>query len=105
MLVAYSVAFGFASGNNLGLMPVCLGQLCGARQYGRFFSTTAMMVASFGTLSSVAISGALLGIGGGRGETGWQAVILFSGITCSFALTCYVVARVLAVGWNPKTKF
>lgn len=104
MLVAYSVAFGFASGSNLGLAAVCLGQLCDACQYGRFFST-AVMVASFGTLSSVPIGGALLGIGGGRGETGWQAVILFSGIAYSFALACYVVARVLAVGWNPKTKF
>ncbi|KAM7221947.1 Major facilitator superfamily domain containing protein [Rhypophila decipiens] len=70
MLIAYSVVFGFASGSNLGLTPVCLGQLFDHRNFGRYFST-AMMVASFGTLSSVPIGGALLGIG--SGETGWRA--------------------------------
>jgi len=102
MLIAYSVLFGFASGSNLGLIPVCLGQLCDSRHYGRFFST-AMMVASFGTLSSVPIGGALLDAG--DGETGWMAVILFSGMSYVGALVCYTVARVLAVGWNPRIIF
>ncbi|KAK0725173.1 putative diphthamide synthesis protein-domain-containing protein [Lasiosphaeris hirsuta] len=93
LLIAYSVTFGFASGSNLGLVPVCLGQLCDSRQYGRYFST-AMMVASFGTLSSVPIGGALLGVG--TGETGWMAVILFAGVSYAIALTCYTTARVLA---------
>ncbi|KAK1757203.1 major facilitator superfamily domain-containing protein [Echria macrotheca] len=103
MLIAFSVLFGFASGSNLGLIPVCLGQLCDSRHYGRYFST-AMMVASFGTLSSVPIGGALLGIGGDE-ESAWKAVILFSGIAYSIALACYTTARVLAVGWNPRTVF
>lgn len=100
-LIAYAVLFGFASGSNLGLIPVCLGQLCDARKYGRYYST-AMMVASFGTLSSVPIGGALLGVGG---EKGWQALILFSGLSYAFALGCYATARVLAVGWNPRIFF
>jgi len=102
-LVAFAVLFGFASGSNLGLIPVCLGQLCDSRQYGRFFST-AMMVASFGTLSSVPIGGALLGVGGEE-EVGWMSVILFSGVAYAIALVCYTTARVLAVGWDPRTKF
>ncbi|KAK3385147.1 major facilitator superfamily domain-containing protein [Podospora didyma] len=102
LLTAYAVLFGFASGSNLGLVPVCLGQLCDSRQYGRFF-TAAMMIASFGTLSSVPIAGALLDVG--SGETGWMSVILFSGASYSIALICYTTARVLAVGWDPRSIF
>ena len=59
LLIVFAVTFGFASGSNLGLYPVCIGQLCDARDYGRFYST-ALMVGSFGTLTSVPIGGALL---------------------------------------------
>ena len=102
MLVAFTVVFGFASGSNLGLIPVCLGQLCEARDYGRFLAM-ALMVASFGTLSSVPIGGALLGVNDGNG--GWTALIVFSGGSYAIALACYTAARVTAVGWNPKTTF
>ncbi|KXX82408.1 Riboflavin transporter MCH5 [Madurella mycetomatis] len=102
LLIAYAVLFGFASGSNLGLVPVCLGQLCDHRRYGRLFST-AMMVASFGTLSSVPIGGALLD--SGPGEHGWKSVIIFSGMAYFVALVCYTTARVLAVGWSPRTVF
>ncbi|KAK0666723.1 major facilitator superfamily domain-containing protein [Cercophora samala] len=96
MLIAYAVLFGFGSGSNIGLVPVCLGQLCDHRKFGRLFST-AMMVASFGTLSSVPIGGALLS------GSGWTAVILFSSISYAVALAFYTATRVLAVGWNPLT--
>lgn len=98
MLIAYAVLFGFGSGSNIGLVPVCLGQLCDHRKFGRLFST-AMMVASFGTLSSVPIGGALLS------GSGWTAVILFSSISYAVALAFYTATRVLAVGWNPLTVF
>lgn len=102
MVIAYSVLFGFASGSNLGLVPVCLGQLCDHRRYGRLYST-AMMVASFGTLSSVPIGGALLD--SGKGESGWRNLVIFAGVAYFVALMCYTTARVLAVGWNPRTVF
>ncbi|KAK0721210.1 major facilitator superfamily domain-containing protein [Apiosordaria backusii] len=91
LLIAYAVLFGFGSGSNIGLVPVCLGQLCDHRKFGRLFST-AMMVASFGTLSSVPIGGALLS------SSGWTAVILFSSISYAVALGFYTATRVLAVG-------
>lgn len=102
LLLAYAVVFGFASGSNLGLIPVCLGQLCDPREYGRVLST-AMMVASIGTLGSVPIGGALLQTG--PAETGWTALMVFSGLCYGVALLCYASARVLAVGWHPRTKF
>ncbi|CRK38700.1 hypothetical protein BN1708_007867 [Verticillium longisporum] len=103
MLIAFAVLFGFASGSNLGLIPVCLGQLCDPRDYGRFLST-AMMVASFGTLSSLPIAGAILEAGG-RADAGWRAVIAFGGLSYVIALGCYMAARVMAVGWSLKRVF
>ena len=99
MLIAYSVLFGFASGSNLGLVPVCLGQLCDHRKFGRMY-TTAMMVASFGTLTSLPIAGAIVDT-----KDGWDYLIIFAGISYVVALICYVAARVLAVGWSPRTIF
>lgn len=101
-IIAFCVTFGFASGSNLGLVPVCLGQFCAPQDYGRYFST-AQMLASFGTLTSVPIGGALLG--GGEGNTGWLGLILFSGISYVVALGCYTSARVLSIGWHPLAKF
>ncbi|KAI0890366.1 MFS general substrate transporter [Annulohypoxylon maeteangense] len=98
MLIVFALTFGFASGSNLGLYPVCIGQLCEAREYGRFFST-AMMVGSFGTLSSLPIAGALLGLGSNE-EQGWLAVILFTALSYAIAMSCFLGARVLAVSWG-----
>ncbi|KAH6847428.1 major facilitator superfamily domain-containing protein [Chaetomium sp. MPI-CAGE-AT-0009] len=102
VLIVYAVLFGFASGSNLGLVPVCLGQLCDHRQYGRLYST-AMMVASFGTLSSVPIGGAILD--SGSSEDSWRNLIIFAGVSYIVALGCYTTARVLAIGWNPRKIF
>ncbi|KAK8066787.1 major facilitator superfamily domain-containing protein [Apiospora hydei] len=102
LLIVFVLTFGFASGSNLGLYPVCLGQLCDSRSYGRFFST-ALMVASFGTLTSLPIGGALRDLG--STETGWKAVIIFSALSYAIAMSCYFGARVLAVGWGLKKVF
>lgn len=102
ILVAFCILFGFASGSNLGLIPVCFSQFCHPQQFGGNLAT-ACMVASFGTLSSVPIGGALLSLG--QGDVGWIALVLFSGLSYAIALCCYVAARGLAAGWTPKTKF
>ncbi|KAL2176748.1 major facilitator superfamily domain-containing protein [Thermothelomyces heterothallicus CBS 202.75] len=102
MLIAYAVLFGIASGSNLGLVPVCLGQLCDHRRYGRLFST-AMMVASFGTLSSVPIGGAILDLG--SSESAWRNLVIFAGVSYFVALGCYTTARILGAGWDPREIF
>ncbi|KID96296.1 Major facilitator superfamily domain, general substrate transporter, partial [Metarhizium majus ARSEF 297] len=101
-ITAFCVLFGFASGSNLGLAPVCIGQFCAPQEYGRYFCT-AQMLASFGALTSVPIGGALLG--GGQESSGWLGLILFSGMSYVVALGCYTSARVLATGWHPWAKF
>ncbi|KAI0006526.1 major facilitator superfamily domain-containing protein [Xylariaceae sp. FL0662B] len=100
LVIAFVVIFGFAGGSNLGLIPVCVGQLCDARDYGRYYGT-AMMAASFGTLTSVPIGGALLGIG----DNGWLGLMLFSGLSYVVALGCYISVRILAVGMRIKAVF
>ncbi|KAJ0310202.1 hypothetical protein Brms1b_008854 [Colletotrichum noveboracense] len=102
MLLAFVALFGFASGSNLGLVPVCLGQLCDARDYGRYLST-AMMMASFGALSSLPIGGAILQ--SGKDGQNWNGLIMFSGASYILAFICYASVRVLAVGWKIAARF
>ena len=102
LLIVFTVTFGFASGSNLGLYPVCIGQLCDARDYGRFYST-ALMVGSFGTLTSVPIGGALLGLGDTK--QGWNALIIFAALSYVIAMSFFLGARVLAVSWRVKEVF
>ena len=47
LLIVFALFFGFASGSNLSLAPVCVGQLCKTEHYGRYFATC-WMVGSFG---------------------------------------------------------
>lgn len=47
MIVIYAVIFGFSSGSNISLTPVCVGQLCRTEEYGRYYATCYMVV-SFG---------------------------------------------------------
>lgn len=47
LLIVFAVFFGFASGSNLSLSPVCVGQLCKTENYGRYYATC-WMVVSFG---------------------------------------------------------
>lgn len=42
--VVFSVLFGFASGSNISLVPVCVGELCPTEQYGRFYTTVYTIV-------------------------------------------------------------
>lgn len=47
LIVIYCASFGFASGSNIGLTPVCVGQLCKTEHYGRYYAT-AYTIVSFG---------------------------------------------------------
>ncbi len=47
VIIVYAVIFGFASGSNISLTPVCVGQLCETERYGTFYATCYTVV-SFG---------------------------------------------------------
>ncbi|MCJ1301856.1 hypothetical protein MMC08_004657 [Hypocenomyce scalaris] len=44
LLIVFALSFGFASGSNLSLAPVCVGQLCKTEHYGRYYATCWMVV-------------------------------------------------------------
>lgn len=46
-VIIFSVLFGFASGSNISLVPVCVGELCPVENYGRYY-TTVYTIVSFG---------------------------------------------------------
>lgn len=51
LLVVYAALFGFFSGSNISLTPVCVGQLCKTEHYGRYYAT-AYTIVSFGWVFS-----------------------------------------------------
>ncbi|KAG9234618.1 major facilitator superfamily domain-containing protein [Amylocarpus encephaloides] len=95
MIVVFAVIFGFVSGSNLSLSPVCVGQMCKTENYGRYFATCWMVVA-FGTLTGLPIAGEILTANGGS----YDGLIIFAGLAYAAALLCLVAARVLRVGWK-----
>ncbi|TVY25495.1 Riboflavin transporter [Lachnellula hyalina] len=100
MLVVFAVIFGFTSGSNLSLSPVCVGQMCKTENYGRYFATCWMFVA-FGTLTSLPIAGQILTACSGN----YNGVIIFAGLSYVAAGISLAAARVLAVGWKLNTVY
>lgn len=96
VLIAFTILLGFASGGNVSLVPVCVGQLCDTQHYGRYLST-AMLTAGFGTLTGIPIGGAVLSA---NEQTRWTGLILFSGLSYTASVVCFSAARVLTAGWG-----
>jgi MFS family permease len=95
MLIVFAVSFGFTSGSNLSLSPVCVGQLCKTEHYGKYFSTCWMFVA-ISTLTGLPIAGQILAAAGGQ----YWGLITFAGLSYVAAMGCLITARVLKVGWK-----
>ena len=94
-LIIFCVFFGFASGSNICLTPVCVGQLCDTEVFGRWYAGLYTVV-SFGCLTGVPIAGQLLASGGGN----YNVLIGFVGACYGAGLMCFIWARVLKVGWG-----
>jgi MFS family permease len=98
--IVYAFIFGFASGSNISLTPVCVGQLCDTEEYGRYYATCYTVV-SFGTLTGIPIAGALIQACGGS----YYGVVIFTGLSYIIALLSFVAARVLKAGWKIRVLF
>jgi MFS family permease len=94
-IIVYAIVFGFASGSNISLTPVCVGQLCKTEQYGRYYATCYTIV-SIGSLTGIPIAGSILTICGGN----YWGLITFTGGCYAAGLISFVWARVLQVGWK-----
>ena len=93
LTVSFSVIFGFASGSNISLTPVCVGQLCDTEEYGRFYATCYTLV-SFSTLTGLPIAGALLNTCNGS----YWGLILFTGLCYVISCAAFSWVRVGKVG-------
>ena len=92
-LCVFAVLFGFASGSNISLTPVCVGQLCEPEVFGRWYGTCYTLV-SIGCLTGIPIAGQVLERCGGD----YWGLIVWTGMCYAGGLICFVVARVLKVG-------
>ncbi|GME37009.1 mfs monocarboxylate transporter [Neofusicoccum parvum] len=100
LTIAFAFVFGVASGSNISLTPVCVGQLCETAQYGRYYATCYTIV-SFGTLTGIPIAGALLNAVGGR----YWGVVIFTIATYALSVASFLAARVIKVGWTVGVKY
>ncbi|EGD96775.1 MFS monocarboxylate transporter [Trichophyton tonsurans CBS 112818] len=98
--IVFALIFGFASGSNVSLAPVCVGQLCDTNEYGRYYATCYTIV-SFGTLTGIPIAGSLLQHTGGR----YWGVVLWTTLCYVISLACFIWGRACCVGWKLGVKF
>lgn len=95
LTTTYALLMGFASGSNISLTPVCVGQLCPTHSYGRYYATCYTIV-SFGTLTGVPIAGAIIRACGGE----YWGVAVWTGLCYVWALAAFGAVRVSKVGWG-----
>jgi len=100
LAIVYAFIFGFASGSNISLTPVCVGQLCDTEEYGRYYATCYTVV-SFGTLTGIPIAGALIQACGGR----YYGVVIFTGVSYVISVASMFAARVMKAGWKVRVLY
>ncbi|CAL8584491.1 hypothetical protein XPA_010084 [Xanthoria parietina] len=94
-LCVFAVLFGFASGSNISLTPVCVGQLCEPEVFGRWYGTMYTIV-SIGCLTGIPIAGEILA----RNKGDYWGLIVFTGLSYAAGLMCFTTARIRKVGWR-----
>lgn len=100
LTITFCVLFGFGSGSNISLTPVCVSMLCDTEEYGRYYSTCYCIV-SFGTLTGIPIAGALISACDGA----YWGVALFTGLCYVIALGAFAIVRVMKVGWKVSARY
>ena len=99
-LMIFALLFGLCSGSNISLTPVCIGQLCPADQYGRYYSTCFSIV-SLGCLTGVPLAGLILDANKG----GYRGQVLFVGGCYAGGLVAFIWARLMATEWRLKSRY
>ncbi|KAI5294715.1 hypothetical protein KEM52_003376 [Ascosphaera acerosa] len=95
MIVFFAIAFGFASGSNISLVAVCIGQVCKTESYGRYYATAYCLV-SFAVLTGIPIGGQIISACDGK----YWGLIVFTGLCYVMAVVMFVVAKLMHCGWN-----
>ena len=104
LLIVFILLFGFCSGSNVSLTPVCLGQLCEIQEYGRYYASCFTVVA-FGVLASMPIAGGLLSAVDATGKERYWGAAVFAGLSYVGALMSFIWIRVKLQGWDWRTKW
>lgn len=104
LLIVFVILFGFLSGSNVSLTPVCLGQLCETQEYGRYYAS-AYTAVGFGVLISIPIAGSLLDAVEATGKKRYWGAALFAGICYVASFLCFLWVRIKVKGWNWRTKW
>lgn len=90
-LYAFIAIFGFMTGCWMALVPACIGQLCRADEFGRYYGTS-YFIASLSTLVCIPISGELLEVVGAQALVAFFCAILAVG-TLTFAASRWACLR------------
>lgn len=99
-IVMFAILFGFGTGSNISITPVCVGSLCHTQHYGRYYATCYTIV-SFACLIGIPIGGSMVTACNGS----YWGLIVFTGLTEVLSLISFEIAKGVSVGWNPWVKF
>ncbi|KAI0975679.1 major facilitator superfamily domain-containing protein [Xylaria arbuscula] len=99
-LVIFAVLFGYSTGNNISITPVCVGKLCHTQHYGRYYATCYTIV-SMACLIGIPIAGSIVAATNGE----YWSLIVFTGLTQVLSLIAIYAAKAVSVGWSPWTIF
>ncbi|KPI36546.1 putative transporter MCH4 [Cyphellophora attinorum] len=94
-LYIFVAIFGFGTGSWMAMTPACLGQLCGAEHFGRYYGTC-YFIASLSTLICIPISGELVQRVGPQPMVGFMCAVLAASIGT------FTVSRWACLGWRWK---
>ena len=92
-LYCFAALFGFGTGSWMALTPACIGQLCRAEEFGRYYGTL-YFVASLATLVCIPIGGELLGAVGADALVGFFCAIL------GVSMVSFAMSRWACLGWR-----
>lgn len=104
LLIVFVILFGFVSGSNVSLTPICLGQLCGINDYGRYYASCYTVVA-FGVLISLPAAGGILDAVDVESKDKYWGVAVFTGLNYVAALMCFIWVRTRVKWWDWRSKW
>ncbi|KAJ5566697.1 uncharacterized protein N7459_010079 [Penicillium hispanicum] len=114
VITIFALLFGFASGSNVSLAPVCIGQLCKLETYGRYYATAYVIVSIryvsrlfpvfrrqeianvSSCLTGIPIAGQILSTCNGE----YRGLIAFTAANYAASLVCLVITKLFCCGWT-----
>ncbi|KIW85770.1 hypothetical protein Z517_01162 [Fonsecaea pedrosoi CBS 271.37] len=92
-LYVFAAFFGFGTGSWMALTPACIGQLCEADQFGRFYGTS-YFIGSLAALVCIPISGELVEAAGPQIMVGFMCVV------AGVSMGTFILSRWACLGWR-----